>query len=327
MKILVTGGAGYIGSIATEVLIDNGYDVVVVDDLSKGHRQAVHPSAEFVKLDLADSSRLGDVFRQHQPEAVMHFAARTLVGESVEAPFMYLRQNVGNGINLLQAAVENGVKYFILSSTAAVFDQPDTVPIPETEPINPGSPYGETKFFMERMLHWLNYTHGLRFAVLRYFNAAGATETRGEDHTPESHLIPLVLQVALGQRASIKIFGDDYPTPDGTCLRDYVHVRDLTMAHVLALEALRSGKEKLTYHLGYGEGYSVKDIIETARRVTGHPIPAETAPRRAGDPPILIADSRKIRAELGWKPQFANLETIVRTAWNWHQSHPNGYGD
>lgn len=326
MKILVTGGAGYIGSITTEVLIQSGYEVVVLDNLYQGHRAAVHPEADFVEADLADKPAVEAVFREHRPTGIMHFASYTLVGESMEHPFLYLGDNARNALNLLEAAVENGTERFILSSTANLFDDPETMPISESERIVPGSPYGESKFLIERMLHWLQVTKGLRYAALRYFNASGATRERGEDHTPEMHLIPLVLQVALGQRENIRIFGDDYDTPDGTCVRDYIHIADLARAHILALEAL-ADRPALRYNLGNGNGFSVKEVIETSRRITGHEIPAIVDPRRPGDPDVLVADSRKIREELGWEPEYSTLDSIIESAWNWHQSHPRGYDD
>jgi UDP-glucose 4-epimerase len=323
MKLLITGGAGYIGSITTELLIAQGHEVVVFDNLHQGHRAAVHPRAVFVKRDLAIKADISAVIAEHQPEAVMHFAAYSLVGESMQKPFKYLQENTNNGLNLMEAMIEAGVKKFILSSTANLFDQPETIPIAEDERITPGSPYGESKFFMERALHWLDKTHGMKYACLRYFNAAGASEERGEDHNPELHLIPLVLQVALGQREHISIFGSDYPTPDGTCVRDYIHVIDLAQAHILALAALEKGS--CTYNLGNGQGFSVQQVIETAREITGHAIPVKIAPRRAGDPAVLVGASGKIRQQLGWQPRYPELRDIISTAWAWHQKHPHGY--
>jgi len=325
MKVLVTGGAGYIGSVATEQLIAAGHDVVVFDNLSQGHRAAVHPKATLVVGDLSDLQAVHSLFSTHKPEAVMHFAARSLVGESMQKPFLYLGENVTNGLNLLQVVVEHGVKRFILSSTANLFDNPAKIPIDESAQIIPGSPYGESKFIIERMLYWLDKTHGLRSACLRYFNAAGATVERGEDHNPETHLIPIVLQVAQGKRDKVTVFGADYATPDGTCVRDYIHVVDLAQAHILALEALDRGSR--TYNLGNGAGFSVKEVIETARSLTGHPIPAEYGPRRAGDVAALVAGSEKIRQELGWKPVFTDVRSVIESAWNWHSKHPQGYND
>jgi UDP-glucose 4-epimerase len=324
MKVLVTGGAGYVGSVATEELIRAGHEVVVFDNLSQGHREAVHPRAKFVTGDLAKPEHVAAVFVAHQPEAVMHFAARSLVGESMQKPFLYLGENVINGLNLLHATVEHGVKRFIFSSTANLFDNPAKIPIDEEAMIIPGSPYGESKFIIERMLFWLEKTHGLHYACLRYFNAAGGTQECGEDHNPETHLIPIVLQVALGKREKVTVFGTDYPTRDGSCVRDYVHVVDLAQAHILTLEALDRGSR--TYNLGNGHGFSVKEVIEMGRLITGHGIPAEFGPRRAGDVATLVAGSDKIRGELGWKPKFADLRAIMEGAWNWHRRFPNGYG-
>lgn len=325
MKILVTGGAGYIGSITTAELVQAGHDVVVFDNLYQGHADAVHPEAAFVQGDLADQAALKRLFAEHRGiDGIMHFASYTLVGESMEQPLMYLRDNLVNAANLLEQAVAHDVGRFILSSTANLFDDPERMPIDENERIVPGSPYGESKFFVERLLHWFARIHGLRYACLRYFNACGDTPGRGEDHDPETHLIPIVLQVALGQRQHITVFGDDYDTPDGTCVRDYIHVVDLAQAHILAMEALdQLGSRK--YNLGNGSGFSVLEVIETARRVTGHPIPHVVGPRRPGDPAVLIASSETIRRELGWQPRYTELEDIIRSAWEWHQAHPHGY--
>lgn len=325
MKIFVTGGAGYIGSVTVEKLIKAGAEVVVFDNLYQGHRAAVHPQATFIHGDLANKKAIFDAIATHKPDAVMHFASYTLVGESVEKPFMYLGENVTNAGNLLQAMLENGVSKFILSSTANLFDDPERIPIAETERIVPGSPYGESKAMIERMLYWLDRYKGFRYVALRYFNAAGATEERGEDHKPECHLIPLVLQVALGQRENIKIFGDSYDTPDGTCIRDYIHIADLAQAHILAVQSLLEGGPSRKFNLGNGQGYSVKQVIDVAREVTGHPIPAVVTPPRAGDPATLIAGSDTIRKELGWNPQYASLRSIIESAWNWHKRHPHGY--
>ncbi len=325
MKVLVTGGAGYIGCVTVERLISAGHDVVVFDNLSQGHRAAVHPQAAFIEGDLSDADAIESVFSAHSIDAVMHFASRTLVGESMQKPFLYLGENVVCGCNLLECMLQHDVKRFVLSSTANLFDDPERIPITEQEQIRPGSPYGESKQMLERMLFWLEQTHDLRYAALRYFNAAGASLERGEDHTPECHLIPLVLEVALGVREHIAIFGDDYPTRDGTCVRDYIHISDLADAHILALGALDQGSR--TYNLGNGEGFSVLEVIETARAITGHPIPSRMGPRRAGDPAELIADSGQIRRELGWQPQFPQLQQIIESAWRWRCDHPNGYGD
>lgn len=325
MKVLVTGGAGYIGSITVEQLIAAGEEVVVFDNLYQGHRAAVHPKATFVQGDLADRAAIDAVMAAHQPDAIMHFASHTLVGESMQKPFLYIGDNVRNGLNLLQSATEHGVRKFILSSTANLFDKPERMPIDENERIIPGSPYGESKNILERMLYWLDRTMGLRYACLRYFNAAGASEARGEQHDPETHIIPLVLQVALGQRESFSIFGDDYPTPDGTCIRDYVHVIDLAQAHILAMRALDQGSR--TYNLGNGRGFSIQELIDLARQITGHPIPTRVVERRPGDPAILIASSEKIRRELGWQPRYPELRSILESAWKWHVAHPHGYTD
>ncbi len=325
MKILVTGGAGYIGSIVTEELINQGDQVVVFDNLLFGHREAVHPQAEFVYGDLADREIVKALFDAHAFYGIMHFASYTLVGESMQQPFLYLGVNVRNALNMLEEAVAHGVKRFILSSTANLFDQPERMPIDEAERVVPGSPYGESKNIIERILAWLDRIYGFRYAALRYFNAAGASPTgeRGEDHDPETHLIPRVLQVALGQRDKIGIYGDDYPTRDGTCVRDYIHITDLAQAHILALRALDEGSR--TYNLGNGQGYTVKEVIDTCRQVTDHLIPAEVGPRRPGDPATLVAGSAKIQRELGWEPRYPDLRTIIEHAWQWHRTHPNGY--
>jgi UDP-glucose 4-epimerase len=325
MNILVTGGAGYIGSHVVEELCDAGESVVVFDNLYTGHRAAVDPRAAFVGGDLKDADTVKRVFDAHAFDGVLHFASYTLVGESMQQPFLYVGDNVTNALNLLRAMIDHNVKRFILSSTANLFDDPARLPIDEQERIVPGSPYGESKFIIERLLHWLDRIYGLRFAALRYFNAAGASPTarRGEDHVAETHLIPLVLQTALGMREKIMIFGDDYPTRDGSCIRDYIHVNDLAQAHILALKALDQGSR--TYNLGNGAGYSVKEVIEAARKITGLPIKAEIGPRRPGDPATLIASSETIKRELGWQPRFASLESIIGTAWAWHRAHPKGY--
>jgi UDP-glucose 4-epimerase len=323
MHILVTGGAGYIGSIVVEELIKAGDSVVVLDNLYQGHRQAVHAQAEFVQADLADVEALERLFTAYSFDGVMHFAAYTLVEESIEKPFRYLGDNITNGLNLLRQVVAHNVPRFIFSSSANLFGDPEWVPIDEDQRIAPGSPYGESKFIMERLLYWLDRLKGLRFAALRYFNACGATAELGEDHSPETHLIPIVLQVALGQRERAVIFGDDYPTRDGTCVRDYIHVVDLAQAHILALRGLDVGSR--FYNLGDGRGFTVREVIEAARQVTGRPIPAEVGARRPGDPAVLVASSERIRRELGWKPRYTDLSEIIQTAWDWHRAHPNGY--
>ncbi len=323
MHLFVTGGAGYVGSHVAAELLADGHQVTLYDNLSQGHWDAMPEGARFVHGDLADRAALDAALAEEPLDGILHFAGHTLVGESMTRPFLYLRDNVVNGLNLLELGLQHGIRRFVLSSTANLFDAPEEMPIPETAPIRPGSPYGESKHSLERALHWLERTHGLRYAALRYFNAAGAVPPLGEDHTPETHLIPLVLQTALGQRPHIVIYGDDYPTPDGTCIRDYVHVRDLARAHILALQALDGGSR--VYNLGTGQGYSVRQVIETARQVTGHPIPAVVGARRPGDPAILVASAAKIRQELGWEPRHSDLPHIIASAWAWHQAHPDGY--
>jgi len=323
LNILVTGGAGYIGSIVVEQLIQAGDSVVVFDNLYQGHRDAVHPDAVFIKGDLANQPEINAVFEAHKIEGIMHFASYTLVGESVEKPFMYLRDNAVNASNLLESAVHHGVRKFILSSTANLFDDPEKIPIAPTERIVPGSPYGESKYIIERYLHWLDRIYDFRYAALRYFNACGASHERGEHHDPETHLIPVVLNVALGKRDKFYLFGNDYKTHDGTCVRDYIHVLDLAEAHILALRALDNGSR--AYNLGNNRGYSNLEVVETARKVTGHPIPFEFGPRRPGDPDTLIADNQAIKQALGWTPKYPDLETIIKMAWDWHVKNPNGY--
>ena len=323
---MLPGGAGYIGSHMVDLLINEGYEVVVFDSLVTGHREAIHKDAQLVIGDLMDRAALADLFDAHQFDGIFHFASYIVVPESMEKPFKYLRDNVVAAANLLEAAAEHGVRRFILSSTAALFDAPETIPIKEDEKVVPGSPYGESKAMIERLLYWMDKIYGMRYCCLRYFNAAGAHPLGhiGEDHQPESHLIPIVLQVALGQRESVTIFGSDYDTPDGTAVRDYIHILDLATAHMLAFEALANGPSR-KYNLGNGKGYSVKEIVEVARQVTGHPIPVKYGPRRAGDLAVLIADSSTIKAELGWSPEFAQLGQIIETAWDWHKTHPHGY--
>lgn len=323
MKILVVGGAGYIGSICVEQLLNAGEQVIVFDNLTEGHRKAIDPRAIFEEGDLADCTRLADLFSRHKPDAVMHFAANALVGESMTNPTKYFRNNVANGVNLLEAMVNAGCKRFVFSSTCATYGMPDKVPMDETTPQNPINPYGESKLQFERILEWYGRIHGITHVKLRYFNAAGASETYGEDHRIETHLIPNVLKVALGQKDKVDIFGTDYPTPDGSCIRDYIHIIDLFQAHYLALTLPQSD----VFNLGCGQGYSVKEVINVCRKVTGHAIPVSEQPRRPGDPPRLIASSAKARNILGWKPRFENLEAIIESAWKWHVKHPNGYGD
>jgi UDP-glucose 4-epimerase len=327
MKVLVTGGAGYIGSATVTELLRHRHQVVVFDNLSQGHRAAVPPEATFIQGDLADHAALAALFRAHPHiDAILHFASNTLVGESMQYPLKYLGDNYTNALNLLEHAVEHGVKRFILSSTANLFSTPQRIPIDEQEAIIPGSPYGESKYFIERLLHWFSEIHGLNYACLRYFNAAGGMADQGEDHDPETHLIPIILQVALGQREQVTVFGDDYQTHDGTCIRDYIHVSDLARAHILAMEALDQFGNRV-YNLGNGTGFSILDVIEAARRITGHAIPYTVGPRRAGDPPILIASPEAIRQELGWQPKYSTIDDIVGSAWEWHRTHPHGYAD
>ena len=324
MKVLVTGGAGYIGSVTAQALLDAGHRVVVVDDLSTGHRDAVPEGARLHVQDVGDAAALGRLMAAEGVEAVMHFAALSLVGESMQQPLRYYRNNVAGALALLEACEAAGVQRFVLSSTAAVYGTPSSVPIPETAELRPESVYGETKLAVERLLHWLSVTKGLGYAALRYFNAAGAAPGRGEDHRPETHLVPLVLQAALGKRDGVRVFGTDYSTADGTAVRDYVHVEDLAEAHVLALEALRPGRGD-AYNLGNGAGFSVRQVIEVCRAVTGADLRVTEAPRRAGDPPVLVADAAKAAARLGWRPRRPAIEEIVASAWAWHSAHPDGY--
>jgi len=323
MRVLVSGGAGYIGSVVVSQLVAAGHKVCVYDNLSKGHRESVPEGASLVVADVGDRAALDAAIAQHQPEAVLHFAAWIEAGESMREPEKFFRNNTANALNLLEAVLAHHVRYFVFSSTAAVYGDPESIPIRESDRLQPTNAYGESKLLVEKMLAWFHRIHGLSYASLRYFNAAGATETLGEQHDPETHLIPIILQVASGVRDHISIFGDDYPTPDGSCVRDYVHVSDLASAHLLALEALRARPEaaQLIYNLGNGLGFSVREVIECARRVTGHPIPARVEPRRAGDPASLVASSEKIRAELGWQPRYPELEDIVRSAWHYLQSN------
>jgi UDP-glucose 4-epimerase len=325
MNILVTGGAGYVGSHCVRHLLGAGHDVCVYDNLSRGHAGSVDAS-RLIEGDLADRQKLAAVLRDRKVEAVMHFAAFALVGESVERPDLYYTNNVLGSFQLLEAMRQANVTKIVFSSTTATYGTPEKMPIAETTPQKPINPYGFSKLVVERMLEDYAAAYGFGFAALRYFNAAGAARdgSIGEDHTPESHLIPIVLQVALGQRESISIFGDDYPTPDGTCVRDYVHVEDLAAAHLAALERLQPGKA-IKVNLGTGRGYSVREVVEACRKITGHPIPATMAARRPGDPPELVADSRLARELLGWTPAFTTIEPIIESAWNWHRTHPRGY--
>jgi UDP-glucose 4-epimerase len=323
-RILVTGGAGYIGSVITSQLLKKGSEVIVFDSLSNGHKAAVPSKAKLIVGNTSDRAALDRVFKQHRIDGVVHLAAFIEAGESMKFPEQYFRNNTANTLTLLEAVLAHKVPRFVFSSTAALFGTPDRTPIEESDPVHPTNTYGESKLLVEHMLDWFHRIHGLRYACLRYFNAAGATPDQGEDHHPESHLIPLILQVALGKRDSIAIFGTDYPTPDGTCVRDYIHLSDLASAHLLVLDALRE-KDKLIYNLGNGKGFSVREVIEIARRVTGHPIPVREVERRPGDPAILVASSERIKRELHWQPQYARLEDIVRSAWDWFRAHPDGY--
>ena len=323
MKILVVGGAGYIGSVCAELLLDEGHAVGVFDNLSEGHRRAIDPRAHFILGDLAERDRIQAALADFRPEAIMHFAASALVGESMENPSKYFRNNIGGGLNLLDAMVATGVERIVFSSTCATFGPPERVPIDETAPQRPINPYGESKLAFEKILRWYDEIHGLRFVALRYFNAAGASGNFGEEHRIETHLIPNVLKVALGKKTQVEIYGTDYETPDGTCIRDYIHILDLARAHILALKSAQSE----FYNLGTGGGTSVREVIDSCRRITGHKIPVVEKPRRPGDPPRLIAASEKIQHELGWRPQFERIDAIIESAWKWHQKFPNGYGD
>lgn len=323
MRILVVGGAGYIGSIVTEHLLARGFEVLVFDNLLRGHREAVPENAEFMLGDLANRNDLERAFEKN-PDAVMHFAALSLVGESMQQPGSYFDSIVVNGLRLLDAALRAGVTKLVFSSTAAVYGNPAVTPISEDQPLLPTNPYGDAKLAYEKLLKWYANAYGLKYASLRYFNAAGATAERGEDHTPETHLIPVILDVARGNRSYATVFGDDYPTHDGTCIRDYIHVSDLAEAHILALSALDDHPVQI-YNLGSERGFSVKEVIEAARRVTGHPVPVEIGPRREGDPAVLVASSARIKSVLGWQPVRTDLDIIIRDAWLWHSRHPSGY--
>lgn len=329
MSILVCGGAGYIGSHTVAELLNKGEDVVVVDNLQKGHKNAVMKGAKLYVGDLRDSDFMDKVFTENKIDAVIDFAADSLVGESVEEPLKYYENNMYGTVCLLKSMKKHGVDKIVFSSTAATYGEPENVPIVETDKTVPTNPYGETKLSVEKMLKWSDNAYGIKHVVLRYFNAAGAhiSGEIGEDHSPESHLIPIILQVALGKRDKIFIFGDDYNTEDGSCVRDYIHVTDLADAHILAVDKLKRDNTSAIYNLGNGKGFSVKEVIDIARRVTGHPIKAEMADRRAGDPATLVASSDRIRKELGWNPRFDSVEQIIESAWKWHENHPNGYED
>ncbi len=323
MKILVVGGAGYIGSVCAELLLDEDHEVAVFDNLTEGHRRAVDPRAKFTQGDLADRNQIETALSSIRPDAVMHFAASALVAESMCDPSKYFRNNISNGLNLLDAMVATQVNRIVFSSTCAIFGPPDRLPIDEAAPARPINPYGESKLAFEKILRWYGQIYGLSFVSLRYFNAAGASEKFGEDHRLETHLIPNVLKVALGQKPHVEIYGADYETSDGTCIRDYIHIVDLARAHILALGTAKSE----FYNLGTGGGASVREVIDACRKVTGRKIEIAEKPRRPGDPPRLIASSKKIKDDLGWRPQFQSLDTIIESAWKWHQKFPSGYGD
>lgn len=323
MNVFVTGGAGYIGSVCVEELLNAGHTVTVFDNLTEGHRSAVDPRASLVVADFNDRQVIADAVAAAKPEAVIHFAAHALVGESMTNPSKYFRNNVGGGINLLDACVAAGVRKFVFSSTCATYGVPERMPMDETLPQRPVNPYGESKLMFEKVLSWYRELHGIDFVAFRYFNAAGASAQFGEHHRIETHLIPNVLKVALGQKEQVDIFGTDYPTPDGTCVRDYIHIADLAQAHILALAPGKSG----FYNLGNGEGFSVREVIEACQRISGRPIKAVEKDRRPGDPPRLVAAAQKAYGELGWKPRYPKLDQIVQTAWDWHVTHPAGYPD
>jgi UDP-glucose 4-epimerase len=321
MKVLVAGGAGYIGSVTTERLCDEGHDVVVYDNLERGNKAAIDPRAKFIEGDLRYKEDIKSAMLAERPDAVIHFAAYIEVGESMKEPMPFFENNVSGSLNLMSSMVESGCKKLIFSSTCATYGTPERMPMDESLPQHPESVYGESKLLCEKIFQWGQEIHGIECVFLRYFNACGATETYGEAHDPESHLIPLILQVPQGKRDNIFIFGDDYETRDGTCVRDYIHIKDLAQAHILALKpGIRGG-----FNLGNGDGYTVKEVIDVCREITGHPIPAEMQPRRAGDCASLVADATKAKSELGWDPQFADLKTIVQSAWDWHQANPEGY--
>ncbi|MGG5341565.1 UDP-glucose 4-epimerase GalE [Enterococcus sp. AZ192] len=329
MSILVLGGAGYIGSHAVDQLINKNYEVIVVDNLQTGHKQAVHEQAVFYQGDIRDKAFMQDIFKKESIDGVIHFAASSLVGESVEKPLIYFNNNVYGTQVVLEVMAEFGVKQIVFSSTAATYGEPKAMPIVETMPTNPENPYGESKLMMEKMMKWCDQAYGMRYVALRYFNVAGAKADAsiGEDHDPETHLVPIILQAALGQREYLGIYGDDYDTADGTCIRDYVYIEDLIAAHIAALEYLQNGNESNIFNLGSNNGYSVKEMLEAAREVTGKEIPAKILPRRAGDPSKLVASSEKAKEILGWQPKVTDIKEIIKTAWDWHISHPKGYED
>jgi UDP-glucose 4-epimerase len=323
MRIFVVGGAGYIGSVCAELLLDEGHEVTIFDNLTEGHQQAVDSRANFLHGELADPAQIQAALSNARPDAVMHFAANALVSESMRNPSKYFRNNICNGLNLLDAMVATGIQRIVFSSTCAIFGLPERLPIEETTPVRPINPYGESKLAFEKILHWYDQIHGLKFVSLRYFNAAGATKNFGEAHRQETHLIPNVLKVALGQKSNVEIYGTDYETADGTCIRDYIHIEDLARAHILALGSANSA----FYNLGTGGGSSVREVIAACGKVTGRNIAIIEKPRRPGDPPRLIASSERIKRELGWRPQFQSLEAIVESAWKWHEKFPHGYQD
>jgi len=323
MKIFAVGGAGYIGCVCAELLLNEGHEVIIFDNLTEGHRRAVDSRATFIQGELAERAQIQAALSNTRPDAVMHFAANALVGESMRNPSKYFRNNVCNGLNLLDAMVTTGVRRIVFSSTCAIFGLPERLPIDETTPASPINPYGESKLAFEKVLRWYDQIHGLKFVSLRYFNAAGATQNFGEDHRQETHLIPNVLKVALGQKPNVEIYGTNYETPDGTCIRDYIHIVDLARAHILALGATNSA----LYNLGTGGGSSVREVIAACGKITGRNVGTIEKPRRPGDPPRLIASSEKIKNELGWQPQFQSLEAIVESAWKWHEKFPRGYED
>jgi UDP-glucose 4-epimerase len=324
LNVLLTGGAGYIGSTTAAQLVERNHQVTIIDNLSRGHRQAIPENARLIVGDISDAALLEQVLSQGRFDAVMHFAALIEAGESMKVPERYFRNNTANALTLLEAVLKHNVARFVFSSTAALYGDPDVTPIEETAALHPTNAYGESKLYVERMLDWFHRIHGLRYASLRYFNAAGARLNHGENHEPESHLIPIVLDVALEKRKSVSIYGTDYPTPDGTCIRDYIHVSDLATAHLLVLDALQK-EERCIYNLGNGRGFSVRQVIAAAREVTGRAIPAQEAPRRPGDPAVLVASSEKIRRELGWSPKYSELNEIIASAWEWQRAHPQGY--
>jgi len=327
MAILVTGGAGYVGSHTVAALVERGVEAVVVDNLEKGHREAVWPGAKLYECDLRDAAALDAVFAENKITAVIHFAAYSLVAESVKNPAKYYDNNVAGTLQLLKTMNNHNVKSIVFSSTASTYGEPDTIPVTEEAQERPINPYGESKLAVERMLKWFDGAYGLKHVILRYFNVAGAHESAkiGEDHDPETHLIPMILQTALGKRSSFDLYGDDYPTPDGTCIRDYIHIMDLADAHILALGKLEKEPASALYNLGSGSGFSNKEILEAAKKITGIDIPVRFAPRRAGDPPVLVASSDKIKRELGWSPNRTHIDNIIRTAWAWHSAHPDGF--